>query len=310
MPDEREPTPRGSFAQRFVLGPQGLRSGWACLVFLSLLVAMGFLLSTFVKLLVHSPRPAKGSALPPELMLGAEFAQSALVLLATLIMARLEHRPFLSFGLRDRHILARAGFGLLSGFAAISLLVGSLWALGLLTLQGPVLSGRAALRDGLLWGAAFLMTGLFEELLLRGYLLFTLARAIRFGWSALLLSVAFGLVHGTNPGETPVGLFSAAAAGLLFSLSIWYTGSLWWAIGFHAAWDWGESFFWGTPDSGLQVQGHLFTAQPVGAKLWSGGAAGPEGSLLVFAILLLCAVLMYRRWHRKGGHHPVRESRL
>ena len=49
------------------------------------------------------------------------------------------------------------------------------------------------------------------------------------------------------------------------------TGSLWWAIGFHAAWDWGESYFYGTSDSGLMARGHLFGEHPVGKLLWSGG---------------------------------------
>ncbi len=295
MLNELEPTARTTVARRLFTGPQGLRAGWASLLFLSLLAAFGFLLSVAVRLL-HPHRPARGAALPPGPLLAVEFAEAALVLGVTLLMARIERRSLLSFGLGDRRALPRFGWGLLSGFAAVSLLVGALWAMGLLVLHGPVLAGTQAMRYGLLWGGGFLMTGLFEELLLRGYLLFTLARGIGFAWGALLLSASFGLIHGTNPGETPVGLFSAAAVGLLFSLSIWYTGSLWWAIGFHAAWDWGESFFWGTADSGLSVQGHLFDEHPVGARLWSGGATGPEGSLLVFPVLLLCAFLLYRQW--------------
>ena len=77
---------------------------------------------------------------------------------------------------------------------------------------------------------------------------------------------------------------------------IYFTRSLWWALGFHAAWDWGESFFWGTSDSGLLVQGHLFDEHPQGALLWSGGPTGPEGSLLVFLILLLCTALALLYW--------------
>jgi membrane protease YdiL (CAAX protease family) len=140
---------------------------------------------------------------------------------------------------------------------------------------------------------------IFEETAFRGYLLYTLRRGIGFWPAAILLSAAFGHIHHTNPGESPVGLFSAAAVGLLLCLAIWYTGSLWWAIGFHAAWDWGESYFWSTADSGLLVKGHLMNEHAQGPMLWSGGPTGPEGSLWVILILLLTALLMFVWWRRK-----------
>jgi membrane protease YdiL (CAAX protease family) len=145
----------------------------------------------------------------------------------------------------------------------------------------------------------FLLAGFFEESVFRGYIQFTLTRGIGFWWGALLFAAVFGLTHGTNPGESPIGLASMVGAGLIFSLSLWYTGSLWWAVGFHAAWDWGQSFFYGTPDSGLVSQGHLFEAHPVGPLIWSGGATGPEGSVLVLPWLLLMALLMYLWWGRR-----------
>ncbi len=132
----------------------------------------------------------------------------------------------------------------------------------------------------------FIFTGIFEESLLRGYLQYTLTRGMGFWWGALLMSVLFGAIHGSNKGESPVGLFSAGAAGLVFCLSLWYTGSLWWAIGFHATWDWAQTFFYGTPDSGMVARGHLMSEHPVGPLLWSGGPTGPEGSLYIVPLLL------------------------
>ncbi len=281
------------------VGRDGLRAGWACLIFLLILASCGALLNFLARQLLHPHARPRGTAIAPALMITAELISATLVLLVTWLMARLEHRPFGRFGLGDRALLARFSGGLAVGFAAISALVGALWADHLLVLHGPVLHGSRAAGYGFAWGLGFLLTGIFEETLLRGYLLFTLARGIGFPASALLLSFAFGLVHGNNPGETPVGLFAAAAVGLLFCFSIWRTGSLWWAIGFHAAWDWGESFFWSTSDSGTVVQGHLFDEHPAGPTLWSGGATGPEGSLLVFPVLLLCALAVSLWWRNK-----------
>jgi hypothetical protein len=119
-----------------------------------------------------------------------------------------------------------------------------------------------------------------------------------FWQAAWVTSTLFGLIHTGNGGENWVGIFAAAFIGFVFCVSVWLTGSAWWAIGCHAAWDWAETFFYGTADSGLQPRGHYLTTSPAGNALWSGGADGPEGSLLVIgAILLLLALLLalYRR---------------
>jgi len=115
--------------------------------------------------------------------------------------------------------------------------------------------------------------------------------------AAWLTSAFFGYIHTFNKGETWIGIFSAAAIGFVFCASVRMTGSAWWAIGFHSAWDWGQTFFYGTADSGFQPQGHFMTTNPIGAVLWSGGTDGPEGSILVIPIILLTllAVIVFYR---------------
>jgi membrane protease YdiL (CAAX protease family) len=215
-------------------------------------------------------------------------------------MARIENRPLLSYGYQGRARGLRFVSGVLWGFAAISAFIFALDKLGYLAIDGWALSGRWALHYALIWGGVFLLVGLFEESITRGYLQFTLTRGLGFWWGAIPLSFVFGFGHGQNPGESPVGLLGVGAVGLVFCLSLWYTGSLWWAVGFHAAWDWGESYFYGTADSGVAAQGHLLREHPVGPALWSGGSTGPEGSVLVFPLLALMVVLMVLWWGRRG----------
>lgn len=114
-------------------------------------------------------------------------------------------------------------------------------------------------------------------------------------WQATWVTCTlFGCFHLGNSGETWIGIFATAAIGFVFCVSIWVTGSAWWAIGCHAAWDWAETFFFGTADSGLQPKGHLLTTSPAGNTLWSGGTTGPEGSVLILGslVLLLAALLL------------------
>ncbi|MFP5250461.1 MAG: CPBP family intramembrane glutamic endopeptidase [Acidobacteriota bacterium] len=123
------------------------------------------------------------------------------------------------------------------------------------------------------------------------YLLHQKAAARGSFWQAAwVTSTLFGFVHTGNGGENWVGIFSAAAIGFAFCVSIRVTGSAWWAIGCHAGWDWAETYFYGTADSGFVAKGHLLTTTAAGNPMWSGGADGPEGSLLILGILVLLIV--------------------
>jgi hypothetical protein len=125
------------------------------------------------------------------------------------------------------------------------------------------------------------------------------AQSSGFWQAAWVTSTAFGFIHTGNNGENWIGIFAAALIGFVFCVSVWVTGSAWWAIGCHAAWDWTETYFYGTADSGFVAKGHFLSAVTTGNPLWSGGTDGPEGSLLVIAVslLLLLALLIIHR-HR------------
>ncbi|HUA91508.1 MAG TPA: CPBP family intramembrane glutamic endopeptidase [Terracidiphilus sp.] len=140
------------------------------------------------------------------------------------------------------------------------------------------------------WGVyAIALLGLFPCLALHQ----KAAARSAFWQAAWVTSTFFGLIHTFNRDENWIGVFAAACMGVVFCVSVRVTGSAWWAIGCHAAWDWTETYFYGTADSGLPARGHLFTTNPAGNSLLSGGADGPEGSVLVFgAMLLLLAVLL------------------
>jgi uncharacterized protein len=84
----------------------------------------------------------------------------------------------------------------------------------------------------------------------------------------------------------------AGLIGLLFSWSLWRSGSLWWAIGAHASWDWTPSYLFGVGDSGVLCHGRLLASHPVGQSFFSGGVPGPEGSVLAFGAILLGALLV------------------
>ena len=292
--------------QWIFLNANGLRAGWSILVFAAIVVLSQILFRWMLHPLMDKLARAAGfihGANPPmplNFILLIESTLAVSVLLATIFMARVEQRPAFSYGFGGRKAFVGFVSGLFFGFLAISAFVGALAKAGLLKLDGRLLHGSAIWSNALGWALFFVVVALFEEGFYRGYLQLTLSRGIGFWWGALLINALFGYSHGTNPGETPVGLFSAGAIGLVLCLTLWYTGSLWWALGFHAAWDWGESYFYGTSDSGLLVKGHLFAEHPTGNILWSGGATGPEGSLFIFPMLALIALCVWLWWRTRS----------
>ncbi len=307
--DPHLPTdPRPSLLYRIFIGADGLRAGWSLLLYAILLIAPLFILRE-----IHPAHPTpKQPTSATHLVTGtetylSEAASFAYVFFATWLMSLIERRPNSVYGLGLCGRLPQFLAGLFFGALSLSLLVAILWKMHLLVFDARLLSGTAAMHYALIWLGAFLFVGLSEEYLMRGYLQFTLARGltgiasffapahsktIGFWLSALILSYAFGAGHSSNAGESPIGLVSAGIAGLVFCLSLWRTGSLWWAIGFHCTWDWAQSFLYGVADSGTMIQGHLFSTHPVGDPLMSGGATGPEGSLFVLLILTLVAILI------------------
>jgi membrane protease YdiL (CAAX protease family) len=289
--------------QDILVGADGLRAGWSLLLFVFFFeVFKRFLYSLVLPHLLAVPPGT--AALNAGRMIPLEASALACVLAATWVLSRMEERKVVDYGLADARAVRNFGVGAICGAVLLSGLVLCLKASGALVFDGRQLFGWQVLRYFAVWLCGFLMVGLLEELWFRGYMQFTIARGVRgicsrfgarqanavgFWTAALLTSFYFGFGHGTNPGESPVGLIAAGLIGIVFCLSLWRSGSLWWAIGFHMAWDWAESFLYGAGDSGSVIQGRLLATHPAGRALLSGGSTGPEGSVLVLPIIALAA---------------------
>jgi hypothetical protein len=286
-----------SFFHRVFVGKQGIRAGWSIGIFVLLLGLFTAILIIPTQYLLEKNHLSM-NVMQPLQTCASELAGFLGLLAATMVMARIEHKPLIFYGLEGTRRIVRFLYGLFCGVIALSILVGVLNLSGLLIFDGQQLFGKAALWYAAAWGVGFLLIGLYEEYFMRGYMMVTLTRGIGFWWSAFVFSILFGCIHFRNPGESPVGIAAAALIGFVFCISLWYLKSLWWAIGFHASWDWAESYLWGTADSGTIAQGHLFAVHPKGNILLSGGATGPEGSLLIIPLLLVVAALMWLAWRR------------
>jgi uncharacterized protein len=320
MPDSltaNPPEPQPETLERIVakafIGPNGIRAGWRLTIFIIIVIALGAgLILIAAKITGRPPGPPPAGALTPRLALLNEGLMFFIVLFASWVMSKIEGRRIADYGLpAERAFRGKFWQGTAIGFASITALLVAMRLAGVFRFGTIGLHGFVAWNYAAAWGVAFLFVGFFEEFFIRGYPLFTLTTGMGFWPSAILLSAIFGLGHRGNSGESWVGVFCAGAVGLVFCLILRRTGNLWMAIGFHAAWDWGETYFYGVPDSGLVAQGHLFNPSISGPAWLTGGSVGPEGSWLCLALLVVLWIILALWLREKKYPNPdaIRDPR-
>lgn len=318
-------------------GRFGFRAGWGILIFLVVVSILTIFASTsgiaatgqlkqFIAAQSRPGGPSAQSLIPfvPIFVL----VNDGLLFLGMLgtcwLISRAESRPLGAYGIgnqRWKDFLPGAIWGVVS----MSLLVALLHQLHFLSIDGRLLHGASILRWGAAWFFAFLLVGFCEEYEFRGYLQYTLMRGVwgaaeqlapanphaaAFWIAATIMSLTFGGLHILNGGENFFGILQVFFIGMVFSYALWRTGSLWWGVGFHAVWDWSQSFLFGVADSGNVSVGRLLSTHPIGKTIFSGGSDGPEGSIFaaIFVFLTLFAIRFTSRPGIKLSPEQMPES--
>jgi membrane protease YdiL (CAAX protease family) len=270
-------------------------------MYLVLVEAFTYELFWVAKFLGPTGRPAA----TPWSLIASETVRLAAVLAGAWVMSRLERCPLGEFGLPLQGALAKHFCqGALFGILEISVVLGTLAALGDYHFGVVELHGAKLVQWLAFWLAFFIVVGLFEEFAFRGYAQFALTQGLGFWLASLATSLTFGAVHLTNPGETWTGIAGVVLSGLFWCFTLRRTGNLWFAVGMHAAFDFGETFLYSVPDSGTLFPGHLSGATLAGPTWLSGGTAGPEASILDFVALLLCFYFFNRMYPATPANNP------
>jgi membrane protease YdiL (CAAX protease family) len=284
-------SPQPSTSARVFIGNDGLRSGWGFLLYL----LMGAAIAAALSLLLHLPQLQHLSKLWG--FFTAECMSLIAAVVPAFVMARIEKRPFGAYGFPLRGAFGKLFWvGILWGIVAITVLMVAMRAARVFYFGQLALHGGRIVKFAIFWAVFFVIVGLFEEFLLRGYTQFTLTRGIGFWPTAILLSAAFGAAHLSNKGEDRVGALGAALIGLFFCLTLRRTGNLWFAVGLHASWDWGETFLYSVPNSGTTAPGHLLNSSFQGPQWLTGGTVGPEASIFVFIVIALMWLLFHLKY--------------
>ena len=249
----------------------------AALIAVAVLVAALFLQDVFVQqclaglkhFVTFAPRPA------PNVMTNSGYLRVVCCRLlwwslAGWLIFRIDPEPFVKT-LRARPVAGREFLGGLAiGFLVMAAIILCTVALGdaQLSLAPGSLWGRVAF--GARWLTGEIIGAAGEEILYRGLIFLIAARLIGVPGAAVVSSLLFALGHGANPGASVIWMVRLFAAGLLLCYSVVRSRGLWWAIGYHAGWNFGSAPTFGAAGSGYINEGHILSYQPAGPSLMTG----------------------------------------
>lgn len=299
-----------------------LRAGWRLLVQTLLLLSLLVLLAGLGGLVLDRVAPAATPPGPGDDSLGLIFLTlMGIALLASALSVGLagwflDRRAFADFGFHlgadwwlDFAFGLALGALIITGIFLVELSAGWIAVTDTFHVPAPGWSFATAI---LVPMVVFLFVGIQEELVVRGYQLHNLSEglnlpplgsrgALVLAW--VLTSLLFGLFHAANPNTTPLAMANLVLAGLFLGLGYILTGELALPIGLHITWNFFQGNVFGFPVSGVTFsETSFFAVDQRGPDLWTGGAFGPEGGLLVTAAALLGSllILLWVRF-RKGG---------
>lgn len=293
-------TSTGAKRYSIFVGPNGLRAGWRLLIFGAIFFALAYAASRVVDGAMHRLRADENTPLGAMIVMGGF---SVVVLLASWVMAKIEGRSLAAYGLPWRRAFCGQFWqGAAISFASLTILLLVLRLSGAFSFGSLALHGTDIWKYGVAWTLPLFLAALLEDFFYRGYQLFTLSTGVGFWPAAVLTSLWMGGMHYLNPGGHGLGPVAATEYCLVTCLVLRRTGDLWMPLGIHSAWNWGEVFFYGVPDSGFMGHPHLLNGSLHGPAWLTGGTFGQEASWPSLALLALWG-LGFSLWLR-GVKYP------
>lgn len=139
----------------------------------------------------------------------------------------------------------------------------------------------------------FVLVAINEELLSRGYCLYTLKEHNSEKFAVVVSSIIFSLLHIFNPNLKLFGLFNIFLVGVLFAYMTLKTGNIMMAIGYHITWNFFQGNIFGLSVSGKATDGIIIVSN-IKDNIITGGAFGPEAGIVTTCVILIGFLFLNR----------------
>lgn len=290
---------------RIFMGDDGkLLFFWRAVIFVGLGFALQFALRPLAG--VVFTRLHLTLSLSPAIVTLVEAQNFIIALVPTVLFALYEHRSFGSYGLPIARALGwHTWEGLAVGVVMAGLVAIGMIALGGMQVHGLALAGNALLLFTLAWIGTNILVGLAEEMWFRGYFLRALWRSIGFWPASIVIASLFAALHYfEKPQENIWDVITLIAFSLLCTYSVLKTGTLWFAVGLHAAFDFMQLFVIGTPNGTQIPVGRLLNVTFNGHAWLTGGVLGTEASWLMYPVFVLAFLYVALRYRGQSLTEP------
>ena len=281
-----------------------LRPIWRALIYY--VTTYWLLQPVFDRIMERLPLPA---GLTPVSTAASELELLIVALIVTAVLAWYEGRRIDDYGLPISQAFRGRFFeGIAVGVVSAGLVAAGMFALGGMQIHGLALHGGALPSFALAWLGTNLLIGISEEVWYRSYLLQTLWRGVGFWAAAIIIGLLFTADHyfyktGENIWDC-ITLFSLSVA---MCYSVLRTGTLWFAVGFHVAYDYMQLFVIGTPNGSAVPAGRLLDVTFSGPAWLTGGVLGTEASFLMYPTIALLFVYIALRNRGRENVTPERD---
>lgn len=222
-------------------------------------------------------------------MIGMLLSDIVMMLIVFLFCRFIQKRKLRTLGFIKKGMLKEYALGMLLGFAffSVCVLLGVLF--GGLKIEG--ISPEFSIGIFVAYLLGYMVQGMTEEVLCRGYFLGSYARRYPVYAAVLANSLLFASLHLLNSGISVLAFINITLFGIFASIYFIRRGSIWGIGAFHSIWNLVQGNFYGIKVSGTPVGNTLFTTQAIAGKsLWNGGDFGMEGSLIC-TIALTCGII-------------------
>lgn len=192
------------------------------------------------------------------------------------------------------------GFGM--GFVLFSAAVLLCVLTGAIKVNG--FSGTFSIGVFVLFTVGFMLQGMSEEVICRGYLMVSIGRRYSMWVAILSNALIFAALHLLNNGISVLAFINLVLYGIFASLYFIERGSIWGIAAFHSVWNLVQGNFWGLRVSGIVTECSVFRSTLTDNRdIINGGAFGPEGGLAVTIVLAVGIVFLLKRIQdkKRGG---------
>lgn len=224
---------------------------------------------------------------------------NAVMILVTWLFCKLfQKRKMATLGFCKKGAVKEYLIGLVVGFVCFSaaVLLGVLS--GALKVEG--ISPSFSIGVFVLYTIGFVIQGMAEEVMCRGYFMVSIARRYSLVAAVLINSIGFAALHLGNSGISVLAFINLSLFGIFASLYFIRRGNIWGIGAVHSIWNLVQGNFYGIKVSGMEVTNSFLTMTSVeGKEFLNGGEFGLEGSIFVTLVLAVGIVILYLGKNKK-----------